>query len=754
MKKFLLGIFILLLLIFVAVPLAVLNWPALIVNDANLTRAIEYLPKFGASLESESRRIEVKSVSLLTKRLNLSLQKACFKMEGIRVCFATLELDVTLTVYPFKVDSIHRFEAAGGDIEIALKPAEEKPKKKEGANPLEYLRNLSWEKIDVEIGSFVYKLEKDELKLTGVFTGEESDGLLKLGASAVGGLAAAGLKFDGSAEISGKKPLIETPWTGGARARLKQPGSEMDVQLDVESDGREPAFDLDWAWIKPKGPAAHARWKGRVFEDAIKGEVSGSFAKKKTLVQIAGKEPCSLGVYFSGRYELKCPVDFPVDPDFVRIKTGIAVPDLIKVVVSADVQNAFPPSLAHTFKGQVKAELGAIDTKSFHATASAESKFDFLVSELPKFRSLDSRGGAKLKVHSFENLAVELSPTEFAIPAPFHILQGTMDVTVENAVASPEGVQIPFKWETRLSSKSQKLDTGGVGRLALKLQPFAADLGIDSVLEDVRMNLPRVEWLELRDPPRVVPDSRLKAVEPKSKPSNFSYRVGIKTKRPLELNSNLAQAPIPVAIDLQVSKADSVAGLISVEKFPLQLLRREAELTYLKIRFGRLEAEDTIDGSVKVAYTDYTVYVKIQGPLAKPVVELESVPPLPRSKLIATLVFGRPLNELDADQKNSVANVEGALTDGVLSYYSLYYLSSTPVESVGYDPSSKRLTAKIRLQEGTSLNVGLNDDRGDVGSLGIRRRLGRGWILRTDVEDPFEKGAQSASAFLEWLFKY
>ncbi|MEQ1878474.1 MAG: hypothetical protein ABL958_17665, partial [Bdellovibrionia bacterium] len=96
----------------------------------------------------------------------------------------------------------------------------------------------------------------------------------------------------------------------------------------------------------------------------------------------------------------------------------------------------------------------------------------------------------------------------------------------------------------------------------------------------------------------------------------------------------------------------------------------------------------------------------------------------------------------------------GALADGVLSYYSLYYLSSTPVESVGYDAQSKRLTAKVRLQEGTSLNVGLNEDRGDVGAIGIRRRLGRGWVLRTDVEDPFEKGARNVSTFLEWLFRY
>ncbi|MEQ1879104.1 MAG: translocation/assembly module TamB domain-containing protein, partial [Bdellovibrionia bacterium] len=613
-----------------------------------------FLPKFGVSLEASSKHIEIEGDSLLKKRIRLSLAAPCLAVEGVRACFSSFELDVTFTIYPFHVDAIQRLEAAGGDIEITPGKTDETPER-EGVNPLDYLRKLTWEKIDLEVGKFVYHLEDDDLQLTAVMTGVGEGNELKVGASAAGQLKNAGLKFDASAEILGQAPLIEAPWTGGLRARLRQPSSEMDLQMDLEAKGTEPRFELDWAWTKPKGPSAHVRWKGRILEDAIKGELSGSVAKKKVLVAIAAKDPCAVGVFFDGRYELKCPVRVPVNPEFVKIRTGVPIPDTVGLVVDAKIQNAFPPSLAQTFKGDVVAELVAVETGSFRAKGNTTAKFEFLVSDLPKFRALDSHVNFDLELFSFENLAVDLSATEFAIPAPFHILQGAVKVKVEGGRLDPERADLPFKWETRLTSKTQKVLTEGAGRFVLKLQrQLEPHLEADAVLSDVRLNLPRVEWLELRNPPQVVPDSRLKREAPAGPPSKFSYRIGVKTTRPLELNSNLAAAPIPISIALEASKADSIVGTIAVEKFPLEIFRRRAELTKLEIKFGKLEAEDTIDAEVQVAYTDYTVFVKVHGPLDKPVVDLESQPPLPKRQLISALIFGKPPNELDADQKSSV----------------------------------------------------------------------------------------------------
>lgn len=71
------------------------------------------------------------------------------------------------------------------------------------------------------------------------------------------------------------------------------------------------------------------------------------------------------------------------------------------------------------------------------------------------------------------------------------------------------------------------------------------------------------------------------------------------------------------------------------------------------------------------------------------------------------LLFGRKLDALDAGQAASVGSTGAAVADGAVTLASMYLLASTPVESVGYNPVTRVSTAKIRLADGTSLNVGL-----------------------------------------------
>ncbi|NDD93102.1 hypothetical protein EBZ37_13605, partial [bacterium] len=77
---------------------------------------------------------------------------------------------------------------------------------------------------------------------------------------------------------------------------------------------------------------------------------------------------------------------------------------------------------------------------------------------------------------------------------------------------------------------------------------------------------------------------------------------------------------------------------------------------------------------------------------------------------------------------------------------------------VGYDASSKVLTAKIRLGEGTSLNLGKGVGQdGSVQRIGIRKRLSRFWTLITDYSQISDSGGvyqSGLSAFLEWMNRY
>lgn len=132
---------------------------------------------------------------------------------------------------------------------------------------------------------------------------------------------------------------------------------------------------------------------------------------------------------------------------------------------------------------------------------------------------------------------------------------------------------------------------------------------------------------------------------------------------------------------------------------------------------------------------------------------ITSNPPLSENSALSLLLFGRPLEELSPGQGESLGNARAALTSGAISAASMYLLASTPIESIGYDPSLGRFSATVRLVEGTSLRV--ESAKEGVTQLGIRKRLGRDWVLNTYVErtSPLED-RRSVSTFLEWSKTY
>lgn len=133
-------------------------------------------------------------------------------------------------------------------------------------------------------------------------------------------------------------------------------------------------------------------------------------------------------------------------------------------------------------------------------------------------------------------------------------------------------------------------------------------------------------------------------------------------------------------------------------------------------------------------YTDYTVRIKILGLIESPTVQFESDPPLPQNKILTVLLFGKTLDSLDSDESTSVVRAQAAIADGAVSLASMYLLASTPVESIGYDPGTRVFTAKVKLADGTSLNVGSN--LSELERIGIRKRLGHQWAVSTYLENP------------------
>jgi hypothetical protein len=223
-------------------------------------------------------------------------------------------------------------------------------------------------------------------------------------------------------------------------------------------------------------------------------------------------------------------------------------------------------------------------------------------------------------------------------------------------------------------------------------------------------------------------------------------------KNPLHLLSNLAKSPIPVVVDISASSEAAPQGHVAVREFPLNLFRRQAFVDKFDLVFTGPETSPTIDGKMRVEYTDYTITILLLGSLKAPDIKLTSEPPRPQNQLIAVLLFGKEMTDLDDDQLRSIDNFGGAAADGALSLASMYLLASTPVQSIGYNPQSRAFTAKINLGKGTSVNIG--SDLGDYQKLGVQKRLARNWSVETYIERNIDADTDAVTTLLEWSRRF
>jgi hypothetical protein len=321
---------------------------------------------------------------------------------------------------------------------------------------------------------------------------------------------------------------------------------------------------------------------------------------------------------------------------------------------------------------------------------------------------------------------------------------------------------LPIKFQTKLSSDQQKLDLDGSGELQIQLKPeMKSHVDFELVLSDVQLVLPH---LDMAAPPRFVPDPRIHSfketakkrviAETKGGSSSFTYKIKVLTPpdRSIQLISNLAKKPVPIILSLRAETDRPMRGYVRIHEFPVELFRRTATVDHLNLGFGPNPDKTEVNGEVRVNYTDYTIRIKILGLVQAPTIKFLSEPPLPEDQVIAVLLFGKRIDALDPNQAQSVGSTRAAVEDSAISLASMYLLASTPVESIGYDPTTQTFNAKVRLADGTSLNVGSN--MRELNQVGIRKRLGTHWAITTYLQNPMDPLQRTLTAFLEWSTGY
>ena len=230
----------------------------------------------------------------------------------------------------------------------------------------------------------------------------------------------------------------------------------------------------------------------------------------------------------------------------------------------------------------------------------------------------------------------------------------------------------------------------------------------------------------------------------------------------MKIATNLTKTAIPLSLDVLYNgrvvtekvgpNSSPVSGWVVVGRTPVDLFKRNAVLEEMRVDLLS-SGDNRVNGRVSVSYLEYTIQMLVMGAMREPHVRFYSEPPLDDDQIVSVLLFGRPSHELGEDEKTSVASLNAALTDAVLSVSSLYLLASTPVESVGYDPEKGRVTARVGLGGGTSLELGGGGKEQGSG-VGIRKRLTQDILFRSEVETLGTTGKRTLSALVEWVKKF
>ncbi|MFO1520066.1 MAG: translocation/assembly module TamB domain-containing protein [bacterium] len=759
--------------------LALLKWPQWVVNPKMFARLAHFSSRFGAVIGWDSAEIYPTSYSLFHKRFDFSFNHFCFnvKQNTQQGCLQKLQLGFEIEwkwkERRLKILDLGPLVAEGADVSILLPPAEKK--KKESLLSLDVpdvvlppllqdavFRNilLDFKRLEIKqgqdtySGSFQLSMEPVEGKLGDVF----------VQAALEEGFGLKSAEFH--AQVHSDSHFLKNDWLLTGNADLSLP-SQATLKGSVKLYQVRPgfySFEVGPEWAQ--GPIhAQLSMNGSVGKGQIKGAAGGEVAGFSKQVHRVTFQKCAFDLrqldknFGRARFTLDCPLKVGMTPVKLPSATAtykITLPENLDFIAKTNLETSFLPSLDKEVSGTLDLQLIPVEQQDYQARGTASIRFSGVPSRYPSGWSITSDLDASALIPHLQRWVKSLNQTAFAVPAPLNPLEGTVTLGVKGKVDIARNLgELPVVFKTELKSKDQTVNTDGKGTLKYQYSKTASksDLTLDLMLSDLVLSLPRFGYSSL---PTLFPDKRFYNPNVHKKVfrhDTFDYHVRIQTspEHPARLVSNLAKENIPLSLDLNLEN-EKLGGSVQVGKTPLHFFRRDAEVERFKIVLKEPQDQSEIRGRLRVSYVDYKIDIIILGTVGRPTVLFQSDPPLSQDQVLSVLIYGRTFDDLDENKANSVASASAAFADKAIALGSLFLLASTPIESIGYNPSTGLFSAKIRLAEGTSLNLATQE--GKTQQAGIRKNLGGNWIINTYIQNDTVTNKQSGGAMLEWNKRY
>lgn len=347
-----------------------------------------------------------------------------------------------------------------------------------------------------------------------------------------------------------------------------------------------------------------------------------------------------------------------------------------------------------------------------------------------------------------------LAGSPWAVPAPFHVLEG--EIALAARLEASEGDLLPFRvsLRTNLTGGGQSVVTE-TSALVQARGVFAGkpafDVEAEAKLSDVALEAPP---LRLESPPQATLDKRF---GPRAPPApkgenNVRWRAHVTSGKPVRIRASLLPEPLPFAVDLRLAHDHRPAGTVTLLPVPVEIFKKRARVE--KVVFTLRESSEAVelDGLLIYRNPEALVRILLLGQASEPRVVLQSEPPLSESQIVSLLLFNKSVQELNEEEASSSASMGQALSDGAFGLFTLMFLSSTPIESVGYDPVSDSYSVRVRLGDRTTVSVA-SDFQGER-QYAIRRRIGKRWAVTSELQREEDEGSSSLLTLLEWFNRF
>lgn len=767
MKKLLIALLVIILIVF---GIATVLWfkPGIFLNEKNLSLAAE-----SAELDITWQQFELvfKNTGLLSKEVLLDSNNFCFKhLPLLEFCFEKIHLQ-----FHFSLRLTKPYVALRDlDLELSSKKfyvtlPEEPPKKDDKpfhwprlqfgsledflGKYLAYLPQDTIKRVLIKVDPLVINLAEHKRLLASVEANSSKDQLHIAAEAKMSGLQRDMFSAQITADMNLQQPLRL-----GGKGQLELPGPGVKNDLTFAWQER-PEFTVNTN-IAFKKMKAHLKTDGVLNPDKWTLNFSGDFRHSALPFEKLSLNNCPLQLSFQNAEPSR--LDWPciLAINKLRVKRTKGIPRTLNFLMHLSSPLNFgeeyfsaSPSLSLELQ---KSTLGELSLKTEVVT-----ELDLQRKKLTKLQA--EQLTAHLLIPSLTSWERLLKNNRWAIPAPLNVLQGSIELTAngEPTELLRKDFVVQAKLVTDLASKTQALKTNTDVTLSIDLQkPQIALKGVAS-LNDIAIDLP---YLGIEQPPQFKPDSRFitkkdlkekireEEQDANTEPSIFVIEdLRIQTAQPMRFSTRLLTDPIPIDINYRIRKPTLLSGRILVRQMDLELFKKKATLQKFNVRKYKDSAVQDLNGLITYKTSEVLIKIMIVGTTEKPTIELLSDPPLSRQQILSVLLYNKSLQQLADEEKSTASQMDQALLNNAFGLLSLFFLSSTPIESVYYDPTTQSYTAQVRLDDQTSLSLGSDFEKSQQFTL--RRRLGGPWSISTELEQT-EDANDVVTTLVEWFKRF